>query len=115
MTELIKVTASKKVGDEDREAELMYNFGADLAEATELFGADVVFTNFRAAAKIALQSRMRTRIDKGQDVAELATIWKPGIQLERAPVNPVTAAKNAFANMTPEERAAFLEELKAGM
>jgi hypothetical protein len=115
MTELIRVTASKRVGDEDREAEIMYNFGSNIEEAIELFGADVVFTNFRVAGKIALQARMRSRIEKGQDVSELATLWKPGIQLERTPVNPVTAAKNAYANMTPEERAAFLEELKAGM
>ena len=105
----IEVTATK----DGQEATLNYDFGSDINDAIAKFGAEVVFTNFRQAAKIALQARMRSRMEKKGNVQELATIWKPGIQLERAAVDPVVAAKNAFANMSAEDREAFLNELRA--
>lgn len=111
MPEPIEVTATKG----EKEATLTYDFGNNIEEARQMFGDDVVFTNFRQAAKISLQARMRSRLEKDQDVQELATIWKPGIQLERAPADPIAKAKNAFASMTPEQRLALLEELKSGI
>ena len=105
----IEVTASKG----EKEVTIMYDFGENLADASAQFGEEVVFTNFRQAAKIALQARMRNRMEKGGDVNALTTLWKPGIQMERATVDPMTAAKNAFGKMSAEERAEFLATFAA--
>ena len=105
---IIAVTAKK----DGKEATVEFDFGTGLDNAVELFGADVVFSRFRAASKIDLQSIMRRYLDAGKDCQDLLTIWKPGVTLDRV-VDPKAAAKNAFSKMTPEERTAFIAELKA--
>lgn len=105
---MIEVKATK----DGKEEIIAYDFGDNLEDAVNKFGADVVFSGFRSDAKIDLQARMRARMAKGQPVEDLVSIWKPGIKLERAPVDAFTAAKNAFSKMTAEERAAFLQSIE---
>ena len=92
-----------------------YPFGKDLQDAVSRFGEEVVFTNYRAQAKIKLQSLMRSFIIAGKDVANLLATWKPGIQMERTPVAPEVAAENAFDRMDEAGKQAFLEKLMAKM
>ncbi|MCK5604599.1 hypothetical protein KAR91_22110 [Candidatus Pacearchaeota archaeon] len=106
----IEVNAKK----DEKEATLNYDFGADLDAAVALFGAEVVFTNYRKSAKIDLQAVMRRYLTAGKDCAELVGIWKPGVTLERI-VDPKAAAKNAFAKMDADEKKAFIAELKASL
>jgi exonuclease VII small subunit len=107
----IEVTAKKG----DHEATVMYDFGDNLEQAIEKFGGDVVFSNFVQSAKISLQALMRSRMEKGGNVSELAEIWKPGIQLQRSATDVLAQAKAKFSKMTQEERLAYLEALQASM
>jgi hypothetical protein len=110
----VDAKATKKLDDGSSEflgATLFYKFGANLAEAVELFGEEVVFTNFRAQAKIRLQALMRSWILKGQDLGKLSAEWKPGIQMERAPVDPIVAAEQQFMKMDQAAQEAFLARL----
>lgn len=106
---IIEVKATKG----EKEAVLNYDFGDNLQDAAARFGDEVVFTNYVQAAKISLQALMRARLEKGGDVDELLTIWKPGVQLQRSPVDALAVAKSKFAKMSQEERLAFLEQLQS--
>ena len=107
MSGVIEVSAKKN----DTEASINYDFGENLEEMVEKFTDSVVFTNARANMKIVLQAAMRRRIEAGQPVDDLATTWKPGVQMERI-VDPIAAAKAKYATMDEDQRAAFLEELR---
>ena len=107
MSGVIEVSAKKN----DTEATINYDFGENLEEMVEKFTDSVVFTNARANMKIVLQAAMRRRIEAGQPVDDLATTWKPGVQMERI-VDPIAAAKAKYATMDEDQRAAFLEELR---
>ena len=108
MPGIIDVTAKKN----DAEGTVPFDFGEDLEEMVSLFGESVTFSNARAQMKIGLQAAMRRRLEAGQPVADLATAYKPGVQLERI-VDPIAAAKAKFATMDDDERAEFLESLRA--
>jgi hypothetical protein len=90
-----------------------YAFGKDLDDSVEKFGKEIVFSNFRAQAKIKLQALMRSYLLAGKDVGELLKTWKPGIQMERTPVDPLVAAENKFDKLSAEEQQAFLAKLMA--
>lgn len=96
------------------EAAGQYDFGENLADATDKFGADVVFSNFVSAAKVKLQSIMRTKKQAGVTDAELQTFmdgYKIGMVLERTQVNPMEAFKASFQNASPERQKELLREL----
>lgn len=113
----LEVSAKATIGAGDeatyKGAKGFYKFGKDLAEAVEMFTEDVVFSNFRAQAKIKLQALMRSRVAKGQDVSNLLATWKPGVQLERTPVDPIVAAENKFDQLDKDAQDAFIEKLLA--
>jgi len=91
-----------------------YDFGDDLNSATELCGSDAVFSNYKANARVALQSILRAKLKAGftgDQIQSLVDAWKPGMVIEKTQVDPATAIKNAFATWSPEKKAAFLAEL----
>jgi len=110
---MAKVDVSVKAPKVGKEATLQYDFGNDLDDAVAKFGAGVVFSNFVQNAIIVLQGAMRSRLQKGGDVAALATIWKPGVKLQAVARDPKAAAIAAFATMSAEEKKKFLADLKA--
>lgn len=110
---MAKVNVSVKAPKVGKEATLQYDFGNDLDDAVKKFGAGVVFSNFVQNAIIVLQGAMRSRLQKGGDVAALATIWKPGVKLQAVAQDPKAAAIAAFANFSAEEKKKFLADLKA--
>lgn len=110
---VIEVSA-KKEGFE--EVTVTYDFGKNLDEMVEKFGADITFTNARANMKITLQSLIRRYIAAGKTEEEIQSVvndWKPGMQMERT-VDPLSAARKAMANMDEESKQAFIEKLLAG-
>ena len=110
----LEVEAKATISENEfKAAKGFYPFGANLADAVKRYGEEEVFTNFRAQAKIKLQAATRSYIKRGLDLDKLLQTWKPGVQLERAPVDPLVAAENAFDKMSEEERAAFIEKLMA--
>ncbi|MBT7188309.1 hypothetical protein HN911_13395 [Candidatus Bathyarchaeota archaeon] len=91
---------SKKSGNE---IEFEKNFGSSLKEAVELFGEEIVLTNFKAQATIKIQAAVRTTLDKGGTLAEAAKLaeeWKPGVvRRSGAPKqNPVQAVLAGVAS-----------------
>jgi hypothetical protein len=111
----IEIKAKKVIGDETKDAIIFYDFGDNLDEALEKFDKNVIFTNFRASAKITAQAAMRRYLEAGKDaeaIVELMKSWKPGVALERKS-DPVAAFKAKFAAMSEEEKIKALAELKA--
>lgn len=96
------------------EAQGMYDFGENLQDAVDRFGADVVFSNFVSAAKVKIQAIMRTKKQAGTSDADLQTFldgYKVGMVLERTQVNPMEAFKASFQNASPERQKELLREL----
>jgi len=113
-TGMLEVTAKITDGPESSVA---YDFGENIAKASQKFGEDVVFSLYRAQAKIQLQARMRSWMgaEVPKDCAAMASMWKPGLVADRG-LDPLTTAKTYLANLTnPEDKKAFLEELKAAL
>lgn len=84
-----------------------YDFGENLQDAADKFGADVVFSQFVAAATVKLQSIMRDKKKAGQsddDIQAYLDGYKIGMIVERTAVNPLEAFKAAFKLMTPEQQ-----------
>jgi len=94
--------------------EVEYDFGDNLDQAVEACGEDVVFSNFKANAKVALQGIMRTK-HKGaltpDQIQAVVDAWKPGMVSEKVTVDPATAIQNAFATWSDEKKATFLASL----
>lgn len=117
-----KVTATGKVKDEDgnvvseRTIEVEYDFGDDIDAAVDAFGADVVMSNYRQSAVIALQSRLRAQIAAGlkdNEIAAKAEEWKPGFKSVTRK-SPVDKVRDLLSGKTPEEIAAILKEATGG-
>ena len=96
------------------EIEGEYDFGENLQEAIDKFGAEVVFSQYLANAKVKIQGIMRDRKKAGQtdgQISEFLTTYVLGEVIERAQVNPMEAVKSAFAQWDDEKKKAFLAEL----
>ena len=84
-----------------------YDFGENLQDASDKFGADVVFSQFVSAATVKIQSLMRDKKKAGQtdeQIQEFLNTYKIGMVVERTAVNPLEAFKAAFKMMTPEQQ-----------
>ena len=84
-----------------------YDFGETLDEAKDMFGADVVFSQFVAAAKVKIQSIIREKKKAGMSAEAIQAYldgYKIGMIVERTAVNPLEAFKAAFKLMTPEQQ-----------
>lgn len=96
------------------QASINYDFGDDLNQASEMFGTEVVFSLYRAQAKVAGQALIRAKLKSGLPTDQLQgvfDVWKPGMVMERVSVNPEDAVKAAFASWSPEKQAEFLAKL----
>ena len=113
-----------------------YDFGDNLEEAVEKFGAEVVYTNFKQSAIISLQSNMRGKFrsleSKAQKEGKVvdwtdtewrdnATLeaqvaadgWKPGIRTATGK-SKEEKARDLLGQLTPEQRAALLAQFFGG-
>jgi len=114
---LIEVEASKKIGDEERSVAVGYDFGENVEQAIEMFGAEVVHSNFIRASKITLQAVMRRSLEANktdEDISNIAASWKPGVALERS-FDPLAALTNKMKNMSDADIAAVFEKLKSAI
>ena len=102
-----------KDGKPEKSATINYDFGENLAKAVEMFGEDVVFSNAVANMKVRLQAVMRSHLENNKVVEDLVTGWKPGQVTTGGKIDPVSAVKDAFAGMSPEDKKAFLAQLKS--
>lgn len=109
----IEVKATKQ--NTDREVLTLVDLGDNLEDAVQKFGAEVVFTNFQAQAKIKAQAIIRDMMTEGkkdEEIQEFMNTWKPGVSRERN-VDPLAAFMNKFKSMTAEEQDEKLKELMA--
>lgn len=90
--------------------------GSTAAEDIQLFGDQVVKSNFEANVTVSVQAIMRTGMKKGetQEALQLRLAnYKPGVAQRGAIVDPVQAFMAKFAASTPEEKKKLLAELTA--
>lgn len=91
-----------------------YEFGSNYAEAAELFGADIVWAYAYRALTIAAQGRARSLINAGKNADEIKAAmaeWKPGApRVSRSPEDKI---RDLMEKMSPEDRAAILQEIAA--
>lgn len=107
----IEVKATKQ--NTDREVMVYVDLGDGLEDAVQKFGADVVFSNFQAQAKIRVQAIIRDLMTEGktdEEIQDFMNSWKPGVTRERN-IDPLAAFVNKFKTMTAEEQEAKLAEL----
>lgn len=122
--ELVEARFQQKAGNEVildeygkpvyTEVSVEYDFGENLDDAVERCGADAVFSNFKANAKVGLQGIIRGKAKAGLTPDAIQAIvdnWKPGMVIEKTQVDPESAIANAWDTWSPEKRAAFLEKL----
>lgn len=112
-----------------RKIECEFDFGSNLEEAVALFGAEVVYTSFVAAAKVDAQALVRRYLKSNVPASpELGTTerpftddeiksklaeWKPGVKTERAAASVTEKAEALLGKMTEEQKKAFIESLMA--
>ena len=112
-----EITATKVIGDSEKSATIVFDFGANVDEAITKYGAEVVFSNFKRSAVITAQAAMRRYMEAGktqEEIAEAMKAWAPGVSLERS-VDPVKALQNKFATMSPDEQQALIAQLMEKM
>lgn len=124
---MVEVKARYQVKDDDNNAVLdaegapiwkdctiQYDFGDSLEDAVDKFGADVVFSNFVANSKVAVQGIMRSKMKAGlteEAIQDFMSTYKIGMVVEKTQVNPLDAVKAAFATWSPEKQREYLKEL----
>jgi len=104
-----------------RSATVEYNFGADLKEAVELFGAPVVFSKFQAQASTDLGNSCRRILNDPKngeaDCAAFAAKWKPGVvtkgERKKAVSVPALVAKLKDPATPQEEKLEIAAKLQA--
>ena len=107
------VSVKVRAGRDAEPQEVTYSIGSSLDELVAQFGEEVVASKAREKIIINLQDYLRNNLknpskDGPTDLQSLADSWKPGV---RAPgKSKVDKAQNLLAALSPEERAAILEQ-----
>lgn len=109
-----------KLPSTDQEISVEYDFGDNLNEATELFGADVVFSNFKASVTVTLQGFMRSQMkaDKegnvktDEEVIAAVAGWLPGQRTSRGKSKAEKLA-DLFKGMSEADIADLISEANA--
>jgi predicted RNA-binding protein len=112
---LTEIKATKKIGDVEKVAAVAYDFGDNLDQAVEKFGADVVFTNFKRTAVITAQAAIRRMLEDNKSDEEITSKmsqWKPGVALERV-IDPVASLVGKWDSYTQEEQNEILKKLRS--
>ena len=113
----------------DHAVKIQYDFGDNLDEAIEKFGAEVIFTKFKQSSIVDLQSVARRLMFKEEGEGDNATLvpvdsdevqaeiekmeWAPG-STTRVIKTPKEKALTALKGMSPEEIQAILADLEGG-
>ena len=116
---------SPKTGTKDAEGKVVprtvtvdYDFGKDLDEAVELFGADVVFSKFVAQVSTDLGNSLRRILneEKGEaECVEFMAKWKPGVVtkgVKKAKNIPALVAELKSPETSQERKAEIAEQLQ---
>ena len=107
-------TLNSKTGKRLKPGKCTFDFGGSCAAAIEMFGEDVVYSNFTRASVITAQAAMRRMLEAGKGQEEIQAAmnsWKPGVAIERT-VDPVASVLGKFGSMSPEEQKALIKQLQ---
>ena len=110
----MNITAKRKVDGEEVVASAEYDFGENLDEMKEKFGAEVTFTSARRTMVIGIQALMRRLIDAGKtpdEIQQRVALHVPGVVSERV-VDPVASLMSSWGTMSDEKKAEILKKLK---
>lgn len=115
----VSATVPRKDGvkgrEEDKSATIYVNYTDDLKEAEQMFGAEAILTNAFANWRVTLQAGIRRSIIAGKTQDQIAVEFadaKMGVATQGAKVDPIQASLVKFKTMTPEEQAAYIEQLR---
>lgn len=92
---------------------LAFNFGADLEEMTEKFGAEIVFGYAKAQMIVKAQAVTRPFVEKGISAVEVINTWVPGVKRAAGPVDKKAAANDFVETASLEDLEAMLAKIKA--
>lgn len=112
----IQISAKKEVNGVEKSAMITYDFGENLDDCADKFGAEVVFSNAVRNFKIDAQAAMRRMLEAGksqEEIAEAMSTWKPGVRMERQ-IDITGAFLSKWKDMTDEERQEMLEKMQEG-
>lgn len=88
-------------------------FLGSLEELAEKYGPEVVAESARAQLRVKFQAAVRSLAEAGkadEEISSTMSSWKPGDKLGLGGDPQAVILKN-FGNMTPEQRAALIEQL----
>jgi hypothetical protein len=109
----IKVKAPKAG---NREGTYNYNFGSDIQEAIDLFGAAVAYSQYLSGGKVDIQAIIRRHMEAGKSDEEIQTYldsYKLGVKAERVAADPLAAFLAKFPTMSDAEQADIIAKLQA--
>lgn len=105
---------SAKTKEHPESVTVTYEVPSDLAGLNAKFGEAAVVSAARGAIIISLQSFVRSHIDKPVDeIQSLVSAWLPGVRQASVKQTPLEKAAGALKQMSAEDRAALLAQLKA--
>lgn len=113
----VSARLSKEKDPDQRTVSIDYNFGSNIDEAVEIFGADVVYQKAIDALVIDCQANIRRRIAKGETDEQIETAlasWKPTLGSSGPRKSHAEKVSDMLGKLSAEERAAVLAQLKAG-
>lgn len=113
-----KISAKNGTEETSPSAEVTYDFGDNLEEAVALFGADVVFSRFKAAAIVDLQALIRRHLDgetpkSEAEIQALVDEWKPGVTTRKRK-STKEKAEELLSGLSEDDRKKLLESLLSG-
>lgn len=115
MAKDLTVSAKDGKGEGVPSASIVIKVAADADEAIAMYGKEAVYSNAMSNWVVTIQAAIRRLLKTGvkaEDIqAKLANV-KMGVALDRV-ADPKAAMLSKFAQMSPEEKAAFIKELQA--
>lgn len=111
---------STKEPGSNRELVVSYDFGNNVEEAIEKFGAEAVFAGFKADCKVGVQAFVRGRLKATEEDSEAPKYsddeitaavadWMPGTKTRQS-ADPMAKLQALLGKLSPEQRAALLEQ-----
>ena len=100
---------------EARTAEIEVQTAETAKEAINMFGDEAVLSNANSNWVVTLQAGIRRMLVAGKSLEEIQKEIgdsKMGVSRARTGVSAKNAIKKQWANWSPEERAAFIKEMK---
>lgn len=102
-----------------RAVTVAFDFGDNLEQAVEKFGAEAVFNSFKADARVGLQAKVRALLKAtmedseelkytDEEIVEKAAEYVPGAKT-RTSSDPLAKLQALLGKLTPEQKAALLE------